>query len=145
MARSWQGHQGTCHGSWQGYHGFEHWVVYDKQLKSLINSIGGFHSSMTGPDIKFSESNVPKDEEAEGEDKQIFEQPRDSETRSGSVFNESDNEDPADAGPKSKPKIDQLDDDGMNEMVMDFGGEDYPPKEQPPRKASNNSNESKDG
>ena len=25
MARSWQGYQGTCHGSWQGCHGFEHW------------------------------------------------------------------------------------------------------------------------
>ena len=24
MARSWQGYQGTCHGSWQVYHGFEH-------------------------------------------------------------------------------------------------------------------------
>ena len=29
MARSWQGLQGTCHGSWQVYHGFEHWVYRD--------------------------------------------------------------------------------------------------------------------
>ena len=26
MARSWQGQQGTYHGSWQAYHGFEHWL-----------------------------------------------------------------------------------------------------------------------
>ena len=26
MARSWQGYQGTCHGSWQGCYGFEHWA-----------------------------------------------------------------------------------------------------------------------
>ena len=28
MARSWQGYQGTCHGSWQGCHGFEHWEIW---------------------------------------------------------------------------------------------------------------------
>ena len=25
MARSWQSYHRTCHGSWQGCHGFEHW------------------------------------------------------------------------------------------------------------------------
>ena len=33
MTRSWQGQQGTCHESWQGYHGFKQWVA--KKLSTL--------------------------------------------------------------------------------------------------------------
>ena len=33
MARSWQGYQGTCHGSWQGCHGFEHWVGHENETR----------------------------------------------------------------------------------------------------------------
>ena len=27
IGRAWQGYLGTCHGSWQGYHCFKHWVA----------------------------------------------------------------------------------------------------------------------
>ena len=37
MARSWQGYQGTCHGSWQECHGFEHWEITVYELEIFEN------------------------------------------------------------------------------------------------------------
>ena len=39
MARSWQGYQGTCHGSWQGCHGFEHWDVITLSFVKAVSNI----------------------------------------------------------------------------------------------------------
>ena len=87
---------------------------------------------------------LPTGEENDDYSKQIFEQPRDSETRSGSVFDQTGKDESRE---KPEPKFSQHEDKGMHEMVQAFGGDEVPPKEQPPRKASKSdkSNESKDG